>query len=49
MCCGRKRDAIKGGTVDAAEIKLYYLGEPAIQMRGNASGKLYNFSRLSRT
>jgi len=45
MCCGQKRDALKGGKVgDSAEIRLYYCGKPAIQVRGNATGQLYHFS-----
>lgn len=45
MCCGQKRDALKSGQVaDSADIKLFYCGQPAIQVRGNATGQLYHFS-----
>jgi hypothetical protein len=45
MCCGQKRDAMKSGVADSAEVKLYYVGAPGVQMRGNATGRLYLFSR----
>jgi len=52
MCCGRKRKALTNGGGDqgaealgsALETKLLYLRRPSIQMRGSATGRLYQFS-----
>ncbi len=47
MCCGQKRDALKSGVDDSAEVKLYYVGQPGMQIRGHVTGRLYQFSRTS--
>ncbi|HUB00032.1 MAG TPA: hypothetical protein VMA34_16985 [Terracidiphilus sp.] len=33
-----------GEMSDAAEVQLYYSGQPYIRVRGNATGRLYPFS-----
>ncbi len=46
MCCGEKRSALKlDGNPNSTPIMLLYYGDASMQIRGSATGHLYQFSR----
>ena len=47
MCCGQKRSALRtGGDAQQAGLNLHYLGHSPVNVRGAATGQLYQFSKL---
>lgn len=47
MCCGQKRSALKvSGEAQQANLNLHYFGYSTMNVRGPATGRLYQFSKL---
>jgi len=47
MCCGQKRGVlIANGAAGETMLNLRYQGAATVNVRGQATGRLYQFSRL---